>query len=49
MQVPKEIKDLEHFIEGKGKEMVRLYELAKKHSEAIELKEKLAKAMVARN
>jgi len=29
--------------------MVKLYEAAKKYSEAIELKEKLAKAMVARN
>jgi hypothetical protein len=48
-KVPREIKELGRFIDTKGREMVELFEKCGKKNEANELKEKLKKAMAARN
>ncbi len=47
--MPIEIEELGRFIDTKGKDMVKLFELAGKKTEADELKQKLKKAMSAKN
>ena len=48
-QVPPEIKQLEHYLNVNGQEMLKLYQKSGKVKEAEELKEKLAKALKAKN
>eukprot|EP01016_Furgasonia_blochmanni_P044180 TRINITY_DN610_c0_g1_i1.p1 TRINITY_DN610_c0_g1~~TRINITY_DN610_c0_g1_i1.p1 ORF type:complete len:449 (+),score=109.87 TRINITY_DN610_c0_g1_i1:2-1348(+) len=46
--IPSEIEELGRFLETKGSEIVKLYESTGRYQEALELKEKLRKAMQAK-
>ena len=47
--MPNEIYQIEKFIDTKGKQMITLFEMSGKFKEAEELKDKLKKAMAAKN